>query len=357
MAKRALITGVTGQDGSLLSKLLLDKGYDVYGAYRRTSTPNFWRLNSLGIFDKIKLIPFDLSDITSINEAITISDPEEIYNLAAQSFVSAAFEQPIATGITDGLAVTAFLEGIRHINPSIKLYNAATSEMFGVHGFTKERTEGNKPLDEQSYFEPASPYGAAKLYGYWQNKIYRKAYNLFTCNGILFNHESSLRGLEFVTRKITNGVAKIYVGIEKELVLGNLKPARDWGYAPEYVEGMWRMLQHKEPDDYVLATGDAHSVFAFAKEAFDIAGLKWQDYIKIDKRFIRPMEVNFLRGNNAKAKKKLGWKPKTSFTELVKIMVDADINRWERLLNGETFPWDAPNYSSEARIITRNMKN
>lgn len=356
MAKRALVTGVTGQDGSYLCKLLLDKGYDVYGAYRRTSTPNFWRLHALGIFEKVKMVPFELVDITSINEAVEISKPDEIYNLAAQSFVGAAFEQPIATALVDGLGVTAFLEAIRHIDPSIRFYQASTTEMFGTQGFLNER-DASRPLNEESIFMPASPYGAAKLYGYWIGRIYRKGYNLFACNGILSNHESPLRGIEFVTRKISNSVAKIHLGLGKELVLGNLKPCRDWGYAPEYVEGMWRMLQQKEPDDYVLATGESHSVFAFVKEAFGVVNLNWQDYVKTDKRFTRPVDVNFLRGDSSKARKKLGWKPKTSFKQLVKIMVDADVNRWERLLNGETFSWDAPNYSSEAKILTRALKD
>jgi GDPmannose 4,6-dehydratase len=355
MTKRALITGVTGQDGAYLSKFLLDKGYDVFGTFRRVSTPNFWRLHYLDIFDKIKLVPIDLADITSINEAVSITKPDEIYNLAAMSFVASAFEQPILTGVVDGLGVTAFLEAIRHINPEIKLYQASSSEMYGTQGFLNERS-ASKPLDEKSMFEPASPYGAAKLYSYWVTKIYRKGYNLFACNGVLFNHESPLRGLEFVTRKISNGVAKIHAGLEKELVLGNMKPGRDWGYAPEYVEGMWRMLQQKEPGDYVLATGESHSVFAFVKEAFDSVGLNWQDYVKSDKRFTRPVDVNFLRGDSSKARKVLGWKPKTSFKKLVKIMVEADVSRWERLLKGETFPWDAPNYSSEARVITRSLK-
>lgn len=356
MVKRALITGVTGQDGAYLAKLLVEKGYDVYGAYRRVSTPNFWRLNYLNIFDKIKLIPFELVDITSINEAIDIADPEEVYNLAAQSFVGAAFEQPIATGMIDGLGVTAFLEAIRHKDPKIRFYQASTSEMFGSQGSLNEHTV-KKPLNEESIFAPASPYGAAKLYAYWTGRIYREGYKMFACNGILFNHESPLRGLEFVTRKVTNSVAKIHVGLEKELVLGSLEPSRDWGYAPEYVEGMWRMLQQKEPDDYVLATGEAHSVQSFVKEAFDSVGMNWQDYVKTDKRFTRPVDVNFLRGDNSKAREKLGWKPKTSFKELVKIMVNADVDRWERLLKGETFPWDAPNYSSEASILTRSLKD
>lgn len=355
MDKRALVTGCTGQDGAYLCKLLLDKGYEVYGAYRRVSTPNFWRLNYLGVFDKIKLIPFDLVDTTSINEAIKVSEPDEIYNLAAQSFVGTSFEQPMGTGITDGLGVVAFLEAIKHINPKIKMYQASTSEMYGAQGLLNEKA-ASKPLDEESPFTPVSPYAAAKLYGYWQVRIYRKGYDLFACNGILFNHESPLRGLEFVTRKISNAVAKIHAGLEKELVLGDINPSRDWGYAPEYVEGMWKILQQKTPADYVLATGQSHSVAAFVKEAFDVVGLNWEDYVKTDKKFTRPVEVNFLRGNNSKAKKELNWEPKTTFKELVEIMVNADVSRWERLLKGETFPWDAPNYSSEAKIITRGLK-
>lgn len=734
MAKKALVTGVTGQDGAYLSKLLLDKGYEVYGTFRRVSTPNFWRLNYLEIFDKIKLIPFDLADITSINEAVTIAEPDEIYNLAAQSFVGAAFEQPITTGVVDGLGVTSFLEAIRHINPKIKFYQASTSEMYGATGYATK-----KPLNETSIFEPASPYGAAKLYGYWINRIYREGYKMFTCNGILFNHEcisentpiivrnkttkiisvkrikdvkryrekgntvqqwslddteiwdgenfvslkfltatkrkkenddfsckivntrhgvveatnhhsfilsnnskiktrqlgigqqllhkefpspenitymskeealfigmmvgdgyisedgvkgqfsnnsqdalklfeslwmrlavgtitlrefkteygkitqaalngntnylrmirdeiytydgykkvpdrilngseevklafldgynmtdglksnpctyafknfktdsiilaqgllflirvttkqdfnitfeedekyygyysmnllspvdnkakeekvvelmqvgksmraieretgisrvfarkihngghvqshhlakpkeeikkiishaqqpewvydietesgrfmaglgnivisnSPLRGLEFVTRKISNGVAKIYVGLEDKLELGNLDAVRDWGYAPEYVEAMWKMMQEDKPDDYVIATGQRHSVLEFATEAFSLLGLKYQDHLKTDKRFLRPLDVNFLQGDASKAESKLGWKSKTKLKDLVKLMVNADVDRWQRLLNGETFPWDAPNYSSEATVLTRALRD
>jgi GDPmannose 4,6-dehydratase len=351
MAKRALVTGVTGQDGSYLSKLLLDKGYKVYGTFRRVSTPNFWRLQSLGIFDKIELIPFDMVDTTSINETIEIAEPDEIYNLAAQSFVGAAFEQPLSTAMVDGLAVTAFLEAIRHINPSIKFYQASTSEMYG------ESAKSQKAFNEESPFEPASPYGSAKLYSYWTNRIYRKGYKMFTCNGILFNHESPIRGLEFVTRKITNTVAKIHVGLQKSLELGNVSAIRDWGFAPEYVEGMWRMMQQKEPGDYVLATGEHHTVLEFAKKAFEVMNMNFKDYMKIEKKFMRPVDVNFLLGDYSKAKSKLGWEPKTKFNELVKIMVKADVDRWERVLKGETFPWDAPNYSSEAKILTRALRD
>ena len=347
--KRALITGITGQDGAYLAKFLLEKGYEVYGTYRRLSSPNFWRLQYLGIFDKVNLIPIDLSDTSSILEAIRISEPDEVYHLAAQSFVGASFETPIATGDVSGLAVTRILEVIRQVNPEIKFYQASTSELYG-----NSRSEGL--LNEETPFKPASPYAAAKLYGYWITRIYREAYGIFAVNGILFNHESPLRGLEFVTRKISNAVAKIALGLEKELRLGNLEAKRDWGYAPEYVESMWLMLQQDEPDDYVIATREAHSVKAFCEIAFNIVGLDLQEYVKVDKRFMRPLDVNYLCGDYSKAKKKLGWKPRTKFQQLVKIMVEEDLKRWERWLNGEKFPWDAPNYPSEAKILTRALR-
>jgi len=347
--KRALITGITGQDGAYLAKFLLERGYEVYGTYRRLSSPNFWRLQYLGIFDKVNLIPIDLSDTSSILEAIRISEPDEVYHLAAQSFVGASFETPIATGDVSGLAVTRILEVIRQVNPEIKFYQASTSELYG-----NSRSEGL--LNEETQFKPASPYAAAKLYGYWITRIYREAYGIFAVNGILFNHESPLRGLEFVTRKISNAVAKIALGLEKELRLGNLEAKRDWGYAPEYVESMWLMLQQDEPDDYVIATREAHSVKAFCEIAFNIVGLDLQEYVKVDKRFMRPLDVNYLCGDYSKAKKKLGWKPRTKFQQLVKIMVEEDLKRWERWLNGEKFPWDAPNYPSEYKILTRALR-
>ena len=346
--KKALITGITGQDGAYLAKFLLGKGYKVFGTYRRLSTPNFWRLQYLDIFERVNLIPADLIDAGSIVEAVKISEPDEIYHLAAQSFVGASFEQPIATGEITGLGVTRVLEAIRQINPRIKFYQASTSELYG--------RGHSSPLHENSPFQPASPYAAAKLYGYWLTRQYREAYEIFACNGILFNHESPLRGLEFVTRKITNKVAKIALGMEKELKLGNLEAKRDWGYAPDYVESMWLMLQQDEPDDYVIATNEAHSVREFAEKAFDVVGLDWQEYVKVDKRFLRPLDVTFLQGDYSKAKEKLGWKPKVKFDKLVKIMVNEDLNRWERWLNGERFPWDAPNYPSEAKIITRVLR-
>ena len=264
---RALITGITGQDGSYLAEFLLNKGYQVFGTYRRLSTPNFWRLQHLGIFEKVTLIPADLLDASSIFEAIKLSEPDEIYHLAAQSFVGASFEQPVGAGEITGLGVTRILEAIRETNPRIKFYQASTSELFG---------NGHQlPQTETSTFRPASPYAASKIYGYWITSIYREAYGIFACNGILFNHESPLRGLEFVTRKISNTVAKIALGMEDKLSLGNIESRRDWGYAPEYVETMWLMLQQDEPDDYVIATNETHSVAEFVQRAFSIIGLDW----------------------------------------------------------------------------------
>jgi len=346
--KKALITGITGQDGAYLAKFLLDKGYQVFGTYRRLSTPNFWRLQYLDVFPRIGLIPVDLVDAASITEAVKLAEPDEIYHLAAQSFVGASFEQPVGAGEITGLGVTKILEAIRTINPRIKFYQASTSELYGANN-TEFQTE-NTP------FQPASPYATAKLYGYWITRIYREGYGIFACNGILFNHESPLRGLEFVTRKISNAVAKIALGLEKQLELGNLEAKRDWGYAPEYVESMWLMLQQDKPDDYVIATGEAHSVREFAEKSFNIAGLDWQKYVKVDKRFLRPLDVNFLQGDAAKAKQKLGWEPRVKFDELVGKMVKEDLSRWEKWQKGDKFPWDAPNYPSEANIITRALK-
>jgi len=346
--KKALITGVTGQDGAYLAKFLLDKGYEVYGTYRRLSTPNFWRLQYLGIFDKINLIPADLIDSGSMVEAIKISDPDEVYHLAAQSFVGASFEQPIGSGEVTGLGTTRVLEAIRNLNPQIKFYQASTSELYG---------NGTKNIQNESTpFQPCSPYAAAKLYAYWITRIYRDGYKIFACNGILFNHESPLRGLEFVTRKISNTVAKISLGLEKELILGNLDAKRDWGYAPEYVKSMWLILQHNKPDDYVIATGETHSVKEFVEHAFDVVGLDWQEYVKTDKKFYRPLDVRVLCGDYSKAEKVLGWKPEIKFKQLVKIMVKEDIKRWEDWRDGKTFPWDAPNYPDEAKIISRTLK-
>ncbi|AAB84839.1 GDP-D-mannose dehydratase [Methanothermobacter thermautotrophicus str. Delta H] len=347
--KSALITGITGQDGAYLAKFLLEKGYEVYGIYRRLSTPNFWRLQYLEIFDRINLVPADLTDEFSLLESLKISDADEVYHLAAQSFVGTSFEQPTSTAHVTGVAVTSMLEAIRHYNPHIRFYQASSSEIYG-DGHTTI-------LNENSPFKPSSPYAAAKLYGYWMTRIYREGYDIFACNGILFNHESPLRGLEFVTRKISNTAAKIALGLEDELLLGNLDAKRDWGYAPDYVEAMHMMLQHKEPDDFVIATAETHTVREFCEKSFEELGLDWQDYVKVDKRFFRPLDVNYLCGDYSKARENLGWQPKTKFEELVKIMVREDLERWERWQNGEKFPWDASNYPDETKLITRALRS
>ncbi len=350
MVRKALITGITGQDGAYLSKLLLERGYEVYGTFRRLSTPNFWRLQYLGIFEKVNLIPFDLSDMSSIVEAIKISEPNEIYNFAAQSFVGASFEQPIVTGNVTGLGVTQFLEAIRQLTFGVKFYQASTSEMFGLSG-----NDGHS-LTETDQFRPLSPYAAAKLYGHWITRIYRDAYHFFACSGILFNHESPIRGMDFVTRKISNAVAKIALGLEKKLELGSLSAKRDWGYAPEYVEAVWRIMQQKEPDDFIIASGEAHSVQDFVQTAFDTVDLDWQEYVKVNKRFLRPLDVACLTGDYSKAKSKLDWSPKTGLKDLAKMMVKEDLNQWQRWIKGERFPWDAPNYPNENGILTRTLR-
>jgi GDPmannose 4,6-dehydratase len=348
VTKRALITGITGQDGTYLAQFLLRVGYRVFGTYRRLSTPNFWRLQYTGIFDEVELIPADLLDASSLVEAIRISDPDEVYHLAAQSFVGASFEQPVGAGEITGLGTTRTLEVIRELKPSIRFYQASTSELYG---------NGTSRLqNEQTTFRPASPYAAAKLYGYWVTQIYREGYGIFACNGILFNHESPLRGLEFVTRKISNAVAKIALGLESELTLGNLEAQRDWGYAPEYVETMWLMLQQDSPDDYVIATGETHSVREFAELAFRLVGLDSDRYIREGRKFLRPLDVSSLCGDYAKARRKLGWEPQVRYRELVDILVKEDLNRWERWLKGERFPWDALNYPNENRILSRVLQ-
>ncbi len=358
MGKRALITGVTGQDGAYMAKYLLERGYEVFGTYRRLSTPNFWRLQYLGVFEDVSLIPIDLSDTTSIIEAIKIAEPDEIYHFAAQSFVQASFETPVATGDVTGLSVTRFLESVRQVAPDAKFYFAATSEMFGWSGWRRNSAGSYECVvcNEDTPFQPMSPYAAAKLYGYWITRIYREAYGLFAVSGILFNHESPIRGLEFVTRKISNEVAKIALGISKELRLGNLEARRDWGYAPDYIDAVWRIMQAKEPRDYVIATGEAHSVREFVEKAFEVVGLDWRDYVVVDKRFFRPIDVPCLIGDYSRAKRELGWGPRVGFEELVEIMVKEDLKRWEMWLNGEKFPWDAPNYPSEANIVTRALR-
>jgi GDPmannose 4,6-dehydratase len=343
--KRALITGITGQDGPYLADLLLKKGYKVYGTYRRVSTPNFWRLQQMKVLDKITLIPCDLADTSSILETVKNTQPDEVYNLAAQSFVGASFDQPLHTTDIDGAGATRFLEIIRHFDNNIKFYQASTSELYG--------SSRESPQHEKTPFLPNSPYAAAKLYSFHMTRIYREAYGMFATNGILFNHESPLRGLEFVTRKITNSVAKIKLDLQKGIHLGNLDARRDWGFAPEYVDAIWKMMQQRRPDDFVIATGETHSVGEFAQAAFDAVGLNSKDYVTSDKRLHRPLDVQHLCGNNEKAQHLLKWKPKVTFKRLVEIMVKADLERWEKYQQGKIFPWDAPNYSSEIDILSR----
>jgi GDPmannose 4,6-dehydratase len=347
-SKRALITGVTGQDGAYLAAFLLDKGYDVYGTFRRLSTPNLWRLQALNIFERVKLIPMELIDSASITGALLTSRPHEVYNLAAQSFVGASFEQPVGTGQVTGLAVARLLECIRHADPGIRFYQASTSELFG--------TNPHYPQNEDTDFMPASPYAAAKLYGYWVTRTYREAYGLFCANGILFNHESPLRGLEFVTRKISNAIAKVKLGLEQKVVLGNLDASRDWGFAGDYVESMWLMLQRDAPDDYVVATGETHTVREYFEQACQAAELDPSGILEVDPKYMRPLDVEMLLGDSGKARRTLGWAPRVGFKELVAMMVEADIARWRRWQKGEQFPWDAFNYPSEMNIITRAMK-
>ena len=316
MAKSALVSGATGQDGSYLMELLLMKGYDVYGLVRRLSVPNLGNIQHL--VDRVTLLDGDLIDQSSLNAAVKQSEPDEVYSLAAQSFVGTSFVQPVLTGEITGLGVVRILEAIRAHAPDARIYQASSSEMFGK--------VDREPQDESTPFHPRSPYGVAKVYAHWACVNYREAHNLFISNGILFNHESERRGLEFVTRKISHGVARIHHGLAKTISLGNLDAKRDWGYAPEFVDLMFRILQHKEPDNFVGATGEAHSVREFVGEAFRVAGISdWEKHVTVDERNFRPSEVYNLRGDARKAKRLLGWEPKTKFRDLVKIMVEADI--------------------------------
>lgn len=328
--KKAVITGITGQDGSYLAELLLEKGYEVYGVYRRSSIDTFERINH--IKDKIKLICADLLDISLIADVLHKVNPDEVYNLAAQSFVPASWDQPIVTGNINALGATRLLEAIRRANPKIKFYQASSSEMFGKVQET--------PQTEKTPFYPRSPYGVSKVYAYWITKNYRESYNMFACNGILFNHESERRGKQFVTRKITHSVAKIKLGLQDCFELGNLDAKRDWGHAKDYVEAMHMILNHSKPDDFVIATGEAHTVREFTEETFRNVGMDitWEGkdlkevgkidgkiVVKINKKFYRPAEVYNLIGNSSKAKKILKWEPKIKFKELVKIMVEHDL--------------------------------
>jgi GDPmannose 4,6-dehydratase len=322
-SRSALVTGVTGQDGSYLAELLLEKGYSVTGIVRRLSSPNLSNLTPL--LDRLELVDGDLIDQTSLSQAVKSAAPDEVYNLGAQSFVGASFSQPVLTGEITGLGTLRLLEAVRSNAPDARVYQASSSEMFG-HVETE-------PQDEGTAFHPRSPYGVAKVYSYWASVNYREAYSMFISNGILFNHESPRRGLEFVTRKITDTVARIAAGKAKILTLGNLEARRDWGYAPDYVDLMWRTLQAKEPGDFVGATGESHTVREFVQTAFEVAGIRdWEHYLRTDPKFNRPSEVFNLRGNPAKAKRVLGWEPKTRFAELVRTMVAADLERYGQTL-------------------------
>lgn len=316
MKKRALITGINGMDGSHLADLLLEKGYEVYGMERRSSIKN--RVNTHHLEGKVTFVDGDLSDQHSLLRIVKDIHPHEVYNMAAQSFVGQSWQTPEYTSNVTGLGVLRVLEAIREVDKSIKFYQASSSEMFG------KMVEN--PSNENSPFYPRSPYGVSKLYGHWITKNYRESYGIYACSGILFNHESERRGIEFVTRKISDGVARIHLGLSDHITLGNLEAKRDWGYAPDYMEAAWSMLQQQEPEDYVIATGQTKSIRDFLDIAFNHVGIQnWQNYVKSDPKFMRPAEVDVLRGDYSKAKNKFGWEPKTAFEDLVKIMVDNDI--------------------------------
>jgi GDPmannose 4,6-dehydratase len=320
MAKRALITGITGQDGSYLAELLLEKGYEVFGVVRRLSAPNDWRIEHLR--DRVTLCPGDLLDQLSIIRLLDKHQPEEFYNLAAMSFVPASWVQPLLSGEFNSQGVTRVLDAIRTVNPKVKFYQASSSEMFG-----KVR---EIPQTEDTPFYPRSPYGVSKVFGHYITVNYRESYDLFAVSGILFNHESPRRGLEFVTRKVTDGVARIKHGLADSLALGNLDAQRDWGFAGDYIRAMWLMLQQPTAEDYVIATGVSHSVRDLVSIAFSRVGLNWEKYVRVDPKFLRPAEVDHLIGNPAKAKRVLGWEPAVNFEQLVEMMVDADMERLSR---------------------------
>ena len=317
MAKRALITGVTGQDGSYLAELLLDKGYDVWGVVRRSSSENYERIEHLR--DRLHFVQADLLDQPSLTQALLESEPDEVYNLAAQSFVPTSWTQPVLTAEFTAVGVTRLLEAITQVNPGIRFYQASSSEMFGK--------VLEVPQTENTPFYPRSPYGVAKVYGHYITVNYRESYGMHCSSGILFNHESPRRGLEFGTRKVTDAVARIKLGLATELPMGNLDAKRDWGFAGDYVEAMWMMLQQPEGDDYVVATGETHTVERLVEVAFSHAGLDWKDHVTLDERFVRPAEVDLLIGEPTKAKAKLGWEPKVGFEQLVQMMVDSDLER------------------------------
>ena len=317
MTRKALITGITGQDGSYLAEFLLGKGYDVYGMVRRTSTVRYERIQH--IQNQLQLVQGDMGDLSSLITAISAVEPDEVYNLAAQSFVPTSWNQPVFTGDITGLGVTRMLEAVRTVNPAIRFYQASSSEMFG-----KVR---EVPQKETTPFYPRSPYGVAKVYAHWVTVNYRESYDLFTCSGILFNHESPRRGMEFVTRKVTYHAAKIKLELGNEIRIGNLESKRDWGFAGDYARAMWLMLQQDQPDDFVIATGETHSVERLLEVAFAHVGLNWHDYAVQDQRYMRPAEVDLLVGDPSKAKQELGWEPEVSFEELIGLMVEADLKK------------------------------
>lgn len=325
MTKSALITGITGQDGAYLAKLLVDKGYNVYGLLARRATQTTWRLEYLNVLDKIELIEGDLTDVTSIIRALETAKPDEFYNLGAQSFVATSWRQPQLTAQSTGIGALNCLEAIRLINPKIKYYQASTSEMFG--GMPEYPIQS-----ETTPFHPRSPYGVSKLFAHWATINYRESFDIFGCCGILFNHESPLRGIEFVTRKVTDAVARIKLGIQKDVHLGNIDAKRDWGFAGDYVEAMWLMLQQEKPDVYVVATGKTTTVRDMCKLAFEYVGLDYEKYVVIDPKFYRPAEVDLLLGDPSKAHKFLGWQAQTSLEKLMQMMVDADMKRVENEL-------------------------
>jgi len=322
--KKALIFGVTGQDGAYLTEFLLKKGYQVYGSYRRTSHKCFERLESFKIFDKVELVRADLADQISLNHAIKNTTPDEIYNLAAQSFVGVSFDEPMLTSDITGLGALRVFEAVKEFSPHSKVYQASSSEMFGNSSEIK---------NENSRMFPASPYGVAKVFAHKTAQLYREAYKMFISNGILFNHESPYRGLEFVTRKITTAAANIKFNLQDKLLLGNIKSKRDWGFAGDYVKAMWLMLQQDEPSDYVISTGESRSVEDFLRDSFEYAGLgSWEKYVEISSKHMRPYDIDNLVGDSSKAQKDLGWKPSVSYKDLVKLMVDSDIKNVEQII-------------------------
>lgn len=317
MSKHALITGITGQDGSYLAELLLEKGYKVFGLVQRSATNQYENIEH--ILDKIEIITGDLSDNSSLYQAVEMSQPDEVYNLGAQSFVKSSWDLSELTGDVTGLGVTRMLEVIKTVKPEARFYQASSSEMFGK--------VAESPQNEGTSFYPRSPYGVAKVYGHWMTVNFRESYGMFTCSGILFNHESPRRGREFVTRKVAEGAARIKMGLQKELAMGNLESKRDWGFAGDYVKMMWLMLQQDKPDDYVIGTGETHSVQELVELAFQHVGLNWRDYVTQDERYMRPAEVDMLLADSTKAKEKLGWEPKVRFPELVAMMVEAELEK------------------------------